>query len=134
MRHPSATALWTGLVHSATQAAAQDEARWVEVFSDADEVVSIDTASVTSLGNETYRIWERSAARASGEVRILARADFDCRLRLTRAAAIALPGLAPLRALAEEREWTEILPGTRFEAELRQVCAAGRRSGGPSSP
>ena len=93
------------------------------MFSDTVEVVSIDTASVTPLGDNVYRLWERSVSRTSSDVLLLARADFDCRLRLTRAVAVALPGFAPVRASEEDFEWTEILPGSRSEAEFRQVCA-----------
>jgi hypothetical protein len=110
--------------------AAQEESRWTEVFSDSAEVVSIDAASVTSLGDSVYRVWERSVSSPSNEVRVLARADFDCRLRLTRLVAVTLPGFAPVPASEEDREWTEILPGSSHEAELRQACAAGGPAGG----
>jgi hypothetical protein len=102
--------------------AAQGETRWTEVFSDSAEVVSIDAASVTSLGDSVYRVWERSVSRSSNEVLVLARADFDCRLRLTRVVAVSLPGYAAVMASEEDREWMEIIPGSRHEAELRQVC------------
>lgn len=103
----------------------------MEVFSDDTEVISIDTASLTPLGDGVYRVWERWISRTSSNVRVLARADFDCRLRLTRAVAVALSGFAPVRASEDDREWTEILPGSRFEAELRQVCSTGGSAGGP---
>lgn len=111
---------------SASRVAAQGEARWTEVFSDSAEVVSIDAASVTSLGDSVFRVWERSVSRTSNDIRVLARADFDCRLRLTRVVAVNLPGFAPIPASDEDREWTEILPGSSYEAELRQVCAISR--------
>jgi len=56
-------------------------------------------------------------------VLVLARAEFDCRLRLTRAVAVVLSGFAPVQGSEEDSEWTEIPPGSSFEAELRQVCA-----------
>jgi hypothetical protein len=118
-----AMALSTALALCASRAAAQDEARWTEVFSDTVEVVSIDTASVTPLGDNVYRVWERSVSRTSSNVLLLARAGFDCRLRLTRSVAVALPGFAPVRASEDDVEWTEILPGSRSEEEFRQVCA-----------
>ena len=134
MRYHAAIILGVAVVLCGSRAAAQDETRWVPVFVDSAEVVAIDTASVTPLSNDIYRVWERSVARASGKVRVVARADFDCRLRLTRAVAVALPGFAPTRAFGEESEWTEILPGTRFEAELRHACAIGRRAAGRPAP
>jgi hypothetical protein len=123
MRIKVAMAWSVALVLIATPAGAQDETRWKEVFSNNAEVVSIDTASVTPLGENVYRVWEASVSRTSSEVLVLARADFDCRLRLTRAVAVVLPGFAPVRGSEEDSEWTEILPGSRFEAELRHVCA-----------
>ena len=63
-----------------------------------------------------------SRAAAQGETRW---AEFDCRLRLTRTVAVVLPGFAPVRGSEEDSEWTEIPPGSSFEAELRQVCAPG---------
>lgn len=101
---------------------AQQGAQWTEVFSDSAETVSIDAGSVTSLGDSVYRVWERSVSRQSNELRVLARADFDCRLRLTRLVAVSIPGFAPVAASEEDREWTEIVPGTSDEAKLRQVC------------
>ena len=97
------------------------------MFSDSAEAISIDTGSITSLGDSVYRVWERSVSRQSNIVRVLARADFDCRLRLTRTVAVSLPGYAPVRASEEEREWTEIMPGSSSEAELRRVCSRGGR-------
>jgi hypothetical protein len=64
-------------------------------------------------------------------VRALARADFDCRLRLTRVVTVVIPGYQPVPASDEEREWTEIVPGSSFEAEWRQVCTRGGPGGGP---
>ena len=107
----------------ASPLAAQDEARWVEVVSIGDEVISIDTATVTAVGDSVYRVWERSAVPKTKEVRVLARADFDCRLRLTRVIAVVLPGFAPVPASDEEREWTEIVPGSVHEAQYRRVCS-----------
>jgi hypothetical protein len=106
----------------ASPAAAQQGTEWTEVFSDSTELVSIHDASVTSLGDSVYRVWERSVSRPSNEVRVLARADYDCRLRLTRLVAVSLPGFAPVAASGEDREWTEIVPGSSVEAKLRQVC------------
>jgi hypothetical protein len=126
-----ALAVSTALALSASPLAAQGEARWVEVASDSTEVVSIDTASVTALGEGLYRIWERDVSRPSNQLRILARADFDCKLRLTRAVAIAIPGFAPTPASEEEREWTEVLPGSTYEAEWRQVCSTAGPAGTP---
>ncbi len=123
MRRWAAAAVSAALGLGALPLAAQDERRWVEVLSDSAEVVSIDAATVTPLGDSVYRAWERSVSRASGDVRVLARADFDCRLRLTRLVAVALRGSAPVPASEVDREWTEILPGSRYEAELRRVCA-----------
>jgi hypothetical protein len=117
--------LAAAIVLSASRVAAQGEPRWTEVFSDTTEVVSIDAISVTSLGDSVYRVWERSVSRRSNEVRVLARVDFDCRLRLTRVVAVTLPGFAPVPASEVDREWVEILPGSSSEAELRQVCAKG---------
>jgi hypothetical protein len=102
--------------------AAQQGTQWTEVFSDSAEVVSIDAGSVTSLGDSVYRAWERSVSRQSNQVLVLARADFDCRLRLTRLVAVSLPGFAPVAASQEAREWTEIVPGSSDEAKLRQLC------------
>jgi hypothetical protein len=124
-----ALAVSTALALSAAPLAAQGEARWVEVASDSTEVVSIDTTSVTSLGEGLYRVWERAVSRPSNQPRLLARADFDCRLRLTRAVAIAIPGFAPIPALDEEREWTEVLPGSTYEAEWRRVCSTASPAG-----
>lgn len=131
MRLNLTTALSAVLALCASRAAAQDERRWMEVFSDDTEVISIDTASLTPLGDGVYRVWERCISRTSSDVRVLARADFDCRLRLTRAVAVAVGAFAPVRASEDDREWTEILPGSRFEAELRQVCSTGGSAGGP---
>jgi hypothetical protein len=117
-------AVSTALVLCASPVAAQDEARWVEVASDSAEVVSIDTASVVAVGEGVYRVWERTVSRGASDVRILARADFDCRLRLTRVVAIAIPGFAPLAAADDERQWTEILSGSAYEAEWRRVCVS----------
>jgi hypothetical protein len=126
-----ALAVSTVLALSAAPLAAQGEERWVEVASDSTEVVSIDTASVTQLEDGLYRVWERVVSRPSNQLRILARADFDCRLRLTRAVAIAIPGFAPTKASDEEREWTEIPSGSTYEAEWRRVCSPGSRAGAP---
>ena len=126
-----ALAVSTVLALSASPLAAQGEARWVEVASDSTEVVSIDTASVTSLGEGLYRVWERAVSRPSNQLRLLARADFDCRLRLTRAVAIDIPGFAPIPASDEEREWTEIPSGSTYEAEWRRVCSTGGPAGAP---
>ena len=99
--------------------------------SDSAEVLSIDAASVTPLGDSVYRVWERAVSAVSNQPRVLARADFDCRLRLTRAVAIAIPGFAPTPASDEERQWTEILPGTTYEAEWRRACSAAGAAGAP---
>jgi hypothetical protein len=128
----TAVALSAVLALSASRAGAQGEARWVEVVSDSTEVISIDASSVTPVGEDSvYRVWERSVSRRSNDLRVLARADFDCRLRLTRVIAVQLPGFAPVAASDDEREWTEILPGSRYDAELRQVCSTGGPAGGP---
>jgi hypothetical protein len=126
------TPLWcvTALALWASPLAAQDEGRWMEVASNPAEVISIDTATMTPVGDGVFRVWERSVSPQSKAVRVLARADFDCRLRLTRAVTVVLPGYAPLSASDEDREWTEILPGSRYEAEWRGVCAkAGPAAG-----
>jgi hypothetical protein len=115
----------------ASPLAAQDEGRWMEVASNPAEVISIDTATMTPVGDSVYRVWERSVSPQSKTVRVLARADFDCRLRLTRAVTVVLPGYQPLPASDEDREWTEILPGSRYEAEWRQVCAKAGSAGAP---
>jgi hypothetical protein len=132
MRLTTAIQLSAHLALSVSPAAAQGEARWTEVFSDTVEAVSIDAASVTSLGDSVYRVWERSVSRTSNNVRVLARADFDCRLRLTRAVAVSLPGFAPVPTYDDDLEWTEIVPGSSEEAELLRVCGLGEdgRSGG----
>jgi hypothetical protein len=75
--------------------------------------------------------WERVVSRPSDQLRVLARADFDCRLRLTRSVAIVIPGFAPTPASDEEHEWTEILPGSTYEAEWRRVCSSGSPAGAP---
>jgi len=111
--------------------AAQSEARWVDVASDSAEALAIDTATITSVGDSVYRTWERSTAPLTKDVRALARADFDCRLRLTRVVTVAIPGYQPVPASDEEREWMEIVPGSAYEAEWRQVCARGSPVGGP---
>ena len=52
--------------------AAQDETRWAKVLDDSAEVISLDTTSITPLGDSTYRVWERSVSRrrgAHGEIR-----------------------------------------------------------------
>jgi hypothetical protein len=121
----AAVALW------ASPLAAQDEGRWMEVAANPAEVISIDTATMTPVGDGVYRVWERSVSPQSKAVRVLARADFDCRLRLTRAITVVLPGYQPLPASDEDREWTEIMPGSRYEAEWRQVCA---KAGPPGAP
>jgi hypothetical protein len=131
MRRKVAVALSAALAVCASPAAAQQEARWTEVFSDGAEVVSIDTASVTPLGNNLYRAWERSVSRRSSDVLVLARADFDCRLRLTRTVAVVLPGFAPVQASEQESGWVEVPPDSRFEAELQRVCITGGAAGSP---
>ena len=118
----SAIALSAVLVFGVSPIAAQGDARWTQVFSDSAEVMSIDANSVISLGDSVYRVWEQSVSRGSNEIRVLARADFDCRLRLTRLVAVSIPGFAPVAAAEDDREWTEIVPGSSQEAELRQVC------------
>jgi hypothetical protein len=115
----------------ASPLAAQREPRWMEVASSPAEVISIDTATMTAVGDSVYRVWERSVSPQSKAVRVLARADFDCRLRLTRAVTVVLPGYEPLAASDEDREWTEIMPGSRYEAEWRQVCAKAGSAGAP---
>ncbi len=126
-----ALALSAALALFASKVAAQGEARWVEVASDSAEVISIDTASVTPLGEGVYRVWERAVSRGSSDPRVLARADFDCRLRLTRAVAVALPGFAPTRASDDDREWVEIPPGSTYEAEWRRACSTVGPAGAP---
>ncbi len=115
----------------ASQLAAQEGRRWRDVRSETGGVVAIDTASVTPLGDSTYRVWERSSSRRPGDVGVLARVDFDCRLRLTRVVAVVLPGFAPVPASEADREWVEIPPGSSYEAELLQVCSTGGPAGGP---
>jgi Surface-adhesin protein E len=115
----------------ASRLAAQAEARWVDVASDSAEAISIDTATVATVGEGVYRVWERSVALQTKKARVLARADFDCRLRLTRVVAVVLPGYQPVPASDEEREWTEIVPGSVYEAEWRQVCARASPAGTP---
>ncbi len=116
--------LSAALALCASRLAAQDETRWADVVADSEEVISIDTTSIVPLGDSIYRAWERSVSRSSDRGQVLARADFDCRLRLTRAVVVALPGLAPVPASEEDRAWTEIRPGSRYEAELRHVCSS----------
>jgi hypothetical protein len=119
------------LALSAAPLAAQSEARWVDVVSDSAEAIAIDTATITAVGDSVYRTWERSMSPRTKHVRALARADFDCRLRLTRVVTVVIPGYQPVPASDEEREWTEIVPGSSFEAEWRQVCTRGGPGGGP---
>jgi hypothetical protein len=119
------------LALSASPLAAQAEARWMEVASDSAAVVSIDTQTVTAVGDSVYRVWERTVSPQSKAVRVLARADFDCRLRLTRAVTIVLPGYQPVRASEDDQEWSEIVPGSADEAEWRQVCSRGNPAGSP---
>jgi hypothetical protein len=107
----------------ASPLAAQAEARWVDVVSDSAQTISIDTASETPVADSVYRVWERSVSPQTKEMRVLARADFDCRLRLTRVVTVVLPGYQPVPASDEDREWTEIVPGSTYEAEWAQVCA-----------
>jgi hypothetical protein len=94
-------------------------------------VISIDTVSVVPLGDSIYRIWERTMPRTSDRSPVLARADFDCNLRVTRTVEVALAGRAPVPASAEEAQWVEILPGSPYEVELHRVCA---RAGQPRAP
>jgi hypothetical protein len=115
----------------ASPLAAQSEGRWMEVASNRVEVISIDTATMTAVGDSVFRVWERSVSPQSNAVRVLARADFDCRLRLTRAVTVVLPGYEPLPASDEDREWTEIMPGSRYEAEWQRVCAKAGQAGAP---
>jgi hypothetical protein len=115
----------------ASPVAAQGEARWMEVLSDPAEVISIDTATFTAVGDSVFRVWERSVSPRTKAVQVLARADFDCRLRLTRAVTVVLPGYEPLTASDEEREWVEIVPGSTYEREWRQVCSTARPTGAP---
>jgi hypothetical protein len=119
------------LALSAASLAAQSEARWVDVASDSAEAIAIDTATITAVGDSVYRTWERSTSPRTKGVRALARADFDCRLRLTRLVTVVIPGYQPVPASDEEREWTEIVPGSSYEAEWRQVCTRGGPVGGP---
>ena len=121
----SAVFLSAVLALFASRVAAQADARWVVVAADSTEVISIDTASVIPLGDSVYRVWERSISRGSNVPRVLARADFDCRLRLTRTVTVTLAGFAPVPASEEDREWTEIPPGSSYEAEWRKLCPAG---------
>lgn len=104
MRLASAPGVSAALALGASRLAAQDETGWVDVLSDSAEVISIDAASVVPLGDSVYRAWERAVSRTSGEVRVLGRADFDCRLRLTRLVAVALPRSQPLPASEVDRE------------------------------
>jgi hypothetical protein len=127
----TALALSAALAPSAARVAAQGEVRWMEMASDSTEVISIDTASVTPLGDSVYRVWERSVSLGRTHPQVVDRADFDCRLRLTRVVTVALPGFAPMPASDDEREWTEIPPGSSYEAEWRQVCSGGGPPCGP---
>jgi hypothetical protein len=102
---------------------AQDESRWAEVAADSAVVIAIDTVSMVPLGDSIYRVWERTLPRASDRSPVLARADFDCTQRVTRTVEVALAGRAPVPASAEEAQWTEILPGSPYEAELQRVCS-----------
>ncbi len=131
MSSKAATWLLAGLAFCPARLAAQDETRWAKVLADSAEVISLDTTSITPLGDSTYRVWERSVSRPSNRLRVMARADFDCRSRLTHAVAVALPGFAPVPASEDGRKWTQILPGSAHEAELRQLCPEGGGAGGP---
>ena len=115
----------------AQQLAAQDESRWVEVAADSTVVISIDTVSVVPLGDSIYRVWERTLPRTSDRSPVLARADFDCSLRVTRTVEVSLAGRAPVPASNEEAQWVEILPGSPYEVELHHVCS---RAGQPRAP
>jgi hypothetical protein len=83
------------------------------------------------LGDSIYRVWERTLPRTSDRSPVLARADFDCTQRVTRTVEVALAGRAPVPASGEEAAWTEILPGSQYEAELQRVCS---RPGQPTAP
>jgi hypothetical protein len=117
--------LLAGLAFLPARLAAQGDTRWAEVLSDSAQTISLDTTAITPLGDSTYQVWERSVSQPAGHVRVLALAEFDCRSRLTRAVTVALPGFRPLPASTEDREWTDIPPGSAYEAEFRWVC--GRR-------
>ena len=123
MSSKAATWLLAGLAFYPARLVAQDETRWAKVLADSAEAISLDTTSITPLGDSTYRVWERSVSGPSNRVRVLARADFDCRSRLTRAVAVALPGLEPVAVSDEDRGWMEILPGSVYEAEFQRVCS-----------
>jgi len=123
MSGKAATWLLAGLAVYPARLVAQDETRWATVFADSAEAISLDTTSITPLGDSTYRVWERSVSRPSNRLRVLARADFDCHSRLTRAVAVALPAFEPVAVSGEDREWTEILPRSVYEAEFRRVCS-----------
>jgi hypothetical protein len=103
----------------------------VDVVSDSAEAIAIDTTTITAVGDSVYRTWERSMSPRTKDVRALARADFDCRLRLTRVVTVVIPGYQPVPASDEEREWSEIVPGSSYEGEWRQVCTRGGPVGGP---
>jgi hypothetical protein len=122
MNGKAAMCLLAGLACHSAQLMAQDETRWEEVLADSAQAISLDTASITPVSDSTYRVWERSVSRESGRVQVLARAEFDCRSRQTRAIEVALPGFEPVALSGEDRGWREILPGSVYEAELRRVC------------
>jgi len=115
----------------AQRLAAQDDNRWVEVAADSTVVISIDTVSVVPLGDSIYRVWERTLPRTSDRSPVLARADFDCSLRVTRTVEVSLAGRAPVAASTEEAQWVEILPGSPYEVELHRVCS---HAGQPRAP
>jgi hypothetical protein len=131
MRGRAATWLLASLAIYPAGLVAQDETRWAKVYGDSTETISLDTTTITSLGDSTYHVWERTLSRPSDRVRVLALAEFDCRFRLTRAVAVALPGFQPVAVSSEDHEWTDILPGSAYEAELRWVCSLGNSAGAP---
>jgi hypothetical protein len=94
-------------------------------------VISIDTMSIVPLGDSIYRVWERTLPRTSDRSPVLARADFDCGLRVTRMVEVSLAGRAPVPASEAEAAWVEILPGSPYEVELHRVCA---RASQPQAP
>jgi hypothetical protein len=129
MRGKAAAWLLAALACYPAQLVAQGETQWANVLLDSTEAISLDTTSITPLGDSTFQVWERSVSRPSDRVQVLARAEFDCRYRLTRAVTVALPGFQPVAVSGDDREWIDILPGSAYEAEFRRVCSLERSSG-----
>jgi hypothetical protein len=104
------------------------------------EAISLDTTSITPVGDSTYRVWERFISRQADGVRALARAEFDCRYRQTRGVAVALPGFEPVelsgksaggRRFRRDRCTRPSFGGyaRKTALEIAQAAASGKTAG-----